>query len=411
MPDRPLNPLFDDDQNLSAEKHPLLGSAKLPLEDCLAVLESSASTANKKLAVASIGRKHDPNLIPVLMQYAAHPNPEIALQAIRGLLVFRKTPAAAACLESLRAHPNDMIQDIIAQELDGHIPIDEGPHSESPDFMKNVVVEGDVLKTMEHIPPASIHLAFTSPPYYNARDYSIYASYGEYLDFLEAVFRGVHRIAKEGRFLIVNTSPVIIPRAGRKYSSRRYAVPFDLHARLVPMGWEFIDDIVWAKPEKSAKNRVAGFETNRSPLTYKANARTEYVMVYRKKSYNLIDWNLRQYPKDISDRSKVDDDFERSNVWEIAPARDKVHNAVFPLKLCLQAVKLYSFRGDLVFDPFGGSGTLGKAALLLGRYFFMTEIHSEYIARMRQNVRNEQALSDRPARFMDISQFETESKQ
>ena len=171
------------------------------------------------------------------------------------------------------------------------------------------------------------------------------------LIFLDGVFSEVHRITKEGRFFILNTSPVIVPRAGRKYSSRRYPVPFDIHARLVKMGWEFIDDIVWAKPEKSAKNRVAGFEVNRKPLTYKANARTEYVMVYRKKSFKLIDWNLRQYSKDAVAQSLVSDNFERSNVWNIAPVTDKVHSAVFPLRLCDQVVRLYSFVGDLVFDP------------------------------------------------------------
>ena len=109
---------------------------------------------------------------------------------------------------------------------------------------------------------------------------------------------------------------------------------------------------------------------NRKPLTYKANPRTEYVMVYRKKSYKLIDWNLRQYSLADVNRSKVDDDFERSNVWDIAPVTDRVHSAVFPLRLCEQVVKLYSFVGDLVFDPFAGSGTLGKAAIRAGRYCF-----------------------------------------
>lgn len=404
-------PLFENGEAPAAEKRRLLGSAELPLEDCLAVLESDASTAEKRAAAASIGRKRDPSLKPILTQYAEHPNPEIALQAVRGLLVFRSDPSVVQFLNSLRNHPNDMIQDIVEQELDGNAPLQEGLHTASPDFMKNAAVQGDMLQALGHVPSASVHLTFTSPPYYNARDYAIYGSYGEYLDFLEEAFRAVHRVTKEGRFFILNASPVIVPRAGRKYSSRRYAVPFDLHARLTPMGWEFIDDIVWAKPDKSVKNRVAGFETNRTPLTYKANARTEYLMVYRKKSRRLIDWNLRQYSEDAARRSKVDDDFERSNVWEIAPASDRVHSAVFPLNLCLQAVKLYSFRGDLVFDPFGGSGTLGKAALLLGRYFFMTELHSQYIARMRQNVRNEETLSDRPARFMDMSQFAAEAEQ
>ena len=61
-------------------------------------------------------------------------------------------------------------------------------HPKSYFFLKNVVVLGDVRKTLEYVPDESFHLTFTSPPYYNARDYSIYKSYREYLDFLEEVF-------------------------------------------------------------------------------------------------------------------------------------------------------------------------------------------------------------------------------
>src|SRR5690606_9462952 len=131
----------------------------------------------------------------------------------------------------------------------------------------------------------------TSPPYYNARDYSFYNSYEEYLEFLRDVFKEVHRLTKNGRFLIVNSSPVIVPRVSRAHSSKRYPIPFDLNKILTDDGWEFIDDIVWQKPEYSVKNRIGGFMQNRKPLSYKPNCVTEYVMVYRKKTTDLIDWN------------------------------------------------------------------------------------------------------------------------
>ncbi len=386
-----------------------LGFADFPLQDSLSILESDASTSDKKKAMASIGRKRDPQLKNILIKYTGSANPEIAMQAIRGLLVFRKDPMVKIYLETLCEHQNDMIRDVMQQEMLGRGSVNENSHAESLDFMKNTVVHGDVLDTLKHTPERSIHLTFTSPPYYNARDYSIYKNYQEYLDFLDSVFSEVHRITKEGRFFILNTSPVIVPRAGRKYSSRRYPVPFDIHARLVNMGWEFIDDIIWAKPEKSAKNRVAGFEVNRKPLTYKANARTEYVMVYRKKSFKLIDWNLRQYSKDAVAESLVSDDFERSNVWNIAPVTDRVHSAVFPLRLCDQVVRLYSFVGDLVFDPFAGSGTLGKAAIRLDRHFFMTEIQEKYISRIRENIGG-MFGHDRPVRFLGLDEFKCEAK-
>ena len=59
------------------------------------------------------------------------------------------------------------------------------------------------------------------------------------------------------------------------HSSKRYAIPYDMHPRLTDIGWEFIDDIVWTKPDYAAKNRNGGFFQHRKPLGYKANSVTE----------------------------------------------------------------------------------------------------------------------------------------
>jgi DNA modification methylase len=229
----------------------------------------------------------------------------------------------------------------------------------------------------------SIHLTFTSPPYYNARDYSIYPSYKHYLEFLADVFKEVHRITKEGRFLIVNTSPIIIPRISRSHSSKRYPIPFDIHPYLMEMGWEFIDDIVWLKPEASVKNRIGGFMQHRKPLGYKPNSVTEYLMVYRKSTEKLLDWNIKQYDWNTILESKVADGYETTNVWKIDPCFDKVHSAVFPVELCKRVIQYYSYKGDLVFDPFGGSGTMGKTAKKLGRHFLLTEKDETYFEYMQ----------------------------
>ena len=139
------------------------------------------------------------------------------------------------------------------------------------------------------------------------------------------------------------------------------------------MGWEFIDDIVWMKPEYSVKNRIGGFQQHRKPLAYKPNSVTEYLMVYRKQTDKLIDWNIKQYSAETVDASKVDDGFETTNVWQISPKSDKIHSAIFPVDLCKRVIESYSFKGDLVFDPFGGSGTLGRTAKSLGRKLFLTD--------------------------------------
>ncbi|MGM8216616.1 DNA methyltransferase [Bacillaceae bacterium W0354] len=343
----------------------------------------------RKEAVSVVGRMRDKQIaLKTLTPLLNDKNPEIVLQAIRGLLVFKNEYEIVNTLKPLTNHKNEIVRDIIEKEFHSNsFDFDnKNDHKKVKNRYMNKIINGDVLRVLQSVENNSVHLTFTSPPYYNARDYSIYSSYEEYLDFLEEVFSEVHRVTKDGRFLIVNTSPIIIPRVGRKYSSRRYPIPYDLHGRLVKQGWEFIDDIIWIKPEASVKNRVGGFQQFRKPLMYKPNAVTEQIMVYRKKSNKLIDWNIRAYEDEIVEASKILEDFESTNVWKIEPVYDKVHSAVFPKKLCDNVVKYYSMKGDLIFDPFAGSGTLAKSALSLERKVFMTELSKEYFERIRENL-------------------------
>jgi len=360
----------------------------------------------RREAVSSIGRMRLKPAENMLISFLSDDDPKVVLQAIRGLLVFKNDENIKSKLVELKNHPNEMIQSVIRREFSRNGKVSPSiPHPTSPDFLKDTVINGDVRKVLKHVPDESVHLTFTSPPYYNARDYSIYVSYNAYLDFLMEVFNEVHRITKEGRFLIVNTSPIIIPRVSRAHASKRYPIPFDLHSRLVQNGWEFIDDIIWLKPETSVKNRNAGFLQHRKPLAYKPNAITEYLMVYRKQTDKLLDWNMNQYDWDTVQQSRVKGDYETSNVWKIDPTFDRVHTAVFPLELCNRVITFYSYKGDLVFDPFGGSGTLGKAARNLGRYFFLTEQEPKYIERMKLDLAKPNLFDSRKTRFLTLQEF------
>jgi len=367
------------------------------------------STFVRREAVSAIGRLRNEKTIPFLTDFLKDEDPKVAMQAIRGLLVFSHNLNVKNELKKLLNHPNELIREVINKEINGiqHQSKGRYKHDEFPEFLKNTVVHGDVQEIIKYVPDESVHLTFTSPPYYNARDYSIYQSYDEYLSFLEKVFKEVYRITKEGRFFILNTSPIIIPRISRQNSSKRYPIPYDIHPLLIKMGWEFIDDIIWVKPEASVKNRNAGFLQHRKPLAYKPNAVTEMLMVYRKKTDKLIDWNIRQYSWDKVKKSKVTERYETTNIWRIDPTFDKIHTAVFPLELCNRVIKFYSFVGDLIFDPFAGSGTLGRAALNLNRYFFLTEKEAKYISRIEEEMNKCSDLFnpiDRP-RFLDLRDF------
>jgi len=361
----------------------------------------------RREATSSIGRMRSELAIPVLKEILTDADPKVVLQAIRGLLVFKSKPEIKAVLLKVGSHPNEIIQTVIKTEY-GNAKTGfatRTKHTECPEFMKNVLVQGDALEVLRTIPEESIHLSFTSPPYYNARDYSIYQSYDQYLKFLSGVFAEVHRITKEGRFFILNTSPIIIPRVSRKHSSKRYPITFDVHAYLTKMGWEFIDDIIWLKPEASAKNRNAGFLQHRKPLGYKPNCITEYLMVYRKKTTKLLDWNMKQYNEATIRKSKITGCYETSNVWRISPTFDKIHSAVFPDELCRRVIVFYSYIGDLVLDPFAGSGTFGNVAMKLGRYFFGIEIEPRYVKRATEELEGLGFLSNKTFRVMTEKTF------
>ena len=356
----------------------------------------------RREAASAIGRlsRELPQAFGLLVELAEHDDPGVVLQSARGLAAALRDSlngaVAGAMLERLACHRNEIVREFVQIERSRALGASGsreirgggggGGHAQVQNWLCDVLVHGDVLEALGRIPDDSVHLTFTSPPYYNARDYSTYGSYEEYLQFLERVFGELQRVTKEGRFFVLNTSPVIVGRAGRQHESSRYAIPFDLHPRLTAAGWKFIDDIVWRKPSGAAKPRNSGFAVHRQPLTYKANAVTEYLMVYRKRSARLIDWNLRQYDGAAREASRVAGWYEASNVWEVDPAFDRVHSAVFPLGLCERVVRYYSMIGDLVFDPFAGSGTLGEAAQALGRHALLCEVDDRYAARIQQRL-------------------------
>lgn len=368
------------------------------------------STEVRRESTAAIGRLRSEKSIPKLIELLADNDPKVVVQAMRGLLVFASKGKVNKVLKSLVNHPNEQVRELAESEVNRNYQskqIDSN-HVKFPSYLANTVVHGNVLEVLDYVPDESIHLTFTSPPYYNARDYSIYHSYEQYLKFLENVFCRVHRITKEGRFFVLNTSPIIIPRISRSFSSKRFPIPYDIHPLLINIGWEFIDDIVWVKPEPSVKNRNASFFRHRKPLGYKPNVVSEMLMVYRKRTNKLIDWNMRQYDSDTIEESKIADDYETTNIWKIDPVYDKVHSAVFPLELCQKVISYYSFVNDLIFDPFGGSGTLGKAAIDLSRHYFLTEKEAKYVNRMKDGLTGKTDLfsgTEFKPKFIKLSDF------
>ncbi|MBE9261208.1 site-specific DNA-methyltransferase [Microcystis sp. LEGE 00066] len=256
--------------------------------------------------------------------------------------------------------------------------------------LRNTIGFGDCSELLEEMPGESVDLIFTSPPYFNARpEYSEFEEYESYLLKLRQVIRKCHRVLSEGRFFVINISPVLLRRASRNQASKRIAVPFDLHRIFIEEGYDFIDDIIWLKPEGAgwATGRGRRFAADRNPLQYKTVPVTEYVLVYRKHTDLLIDWHIRNHPdQEVVKASKIADGYERTNVWKINPVTNSKHPAAFPVELAEKVITYYSFKGDVVLDPFAGSGTVGLAAASLYRRFVLFESNFNYIELIRKLI-------------------------
>ena len=242
----------------------------------------------------------------------------------------------------------------------------------------------DVLKTIDE---ESINLICTSPPYYNARSYSVWPSYEDYIQFLTNVFKEVFRVTIQGRMCVVNLSPVIEQRKSRAHESKRIPIPFHFFSLMENIGWKYIDDIVWEKPEGTTLNRNGPFFQHRKPVAYKPNLVTETIFVFQKPSDFLIDKVMRSYDGDILKQSLVEDGYERSNVWLMQPETKSKHIAPYPRELSDKIIKYYSFVGDLVLDPFMGSGTTAVSCVDLKRKYLGIEIHQEYVELAEKRIR------------------------
>lgn len=308
--------------------------------------------------------------IPLLRPGTTERLGEVVIDAYNSLVLRQKT-----------THEEVIARRLLRRHTKSERRTRVGSYTLSP--LRNIIARGDCERVLQDFPAQSIDLIFTSPPYFNARpEYHEYVDYQSYLDKMRRVIRICHHVLNEGRFFVMNVSPVLIRRANRNTSSHRIAVPFDMHRLFVDEGFDFVDDIIWEKPEGAgwATGRGRRFAADRNPLQYKPVPVTEYILVYRRHTSRLIDWNIRTHPdQEAVEVSKISDDYERTNVWRISPTNDPRHPAIFPVELADRVIRYYSFKGDIVLDPFAGIGTVGRAAVALGRRFALIERDPGYV--------------------------------
>lgn len=253
--------------------------------------------------------------------------------------------------------------------------------------LENTLLCGDTLKALEELPECCADLIFTSPePFDPKGKKGRYEDYMGYLAYMRSVICACKRVLQDGRFFVITASHILLPRTKRMEASVRIPVPFDLHRIFMEEGFAFMDDIIWQKPDGSSwmTGRGSRFSADRNPLQYKPQPVTEYLMVYRKNPDVLIDHFLRNHPdRRIVEESRIPDGYEKTNIWKISLDREEKFPQRFPMELAAKVVQYYSFKQDVVLDPFAGIGITARAAAGQERRFCMIEENpavAEYMA-------------------------------
>ncbi|NPA40691.1 MAG: site-specific DNA-methyltransferase [Aquificae bacterium] len=241
---------------------------------------------------------------------------------------------------------------------------------------------------MAELERESIDLVVTSPPYWHIKDYGVENQIGygqslhEYLKDLYRVFSECFRVLKPGSRMCVN----IGDQFARSVVYGRYKV-IPLHSEVISMcediGFDYMGAIIWQK--KTTMNTTGG-ATVMGSFPYPPNGIVEidyeFILIFKKQG-------KRKVSKEIKEKSKLSKEEWKeyfSGHWNFGGARQINHEAVFPDELPRRLIKMFSFVGDTVLDPFAGSGTTLKVALELGRNAIGYEINPDFIQIIREKV-------------------------
>jgi len=266
-----------------------------------------------------------------------------------------------------------------------------------PDPVAEPFVCGDA-RHMHAVADGSVALVVTSPPYFAGKQYEeelgrdgVPGSYLEYLTVLEEVFADCVRTLEPGGRMAVN-----VANLGRKpYRSLAADVVGILQDRLHLL---LRGEVVWRKAEGASGSCAWGsFRSASNPVLRDV---TERVVIASKGRFSRARSVAERRRLGLPHRSTITtDDFMAStlDVWDIPPesARHVAHPAPFPVELPARLIDLYTYEGDLVLDPFMGSGSTLVAAALSGRRYVGYDLDEGYVALARRRVAD--AVAARPA--------------
>ena len=248
------------------------------------------------------------------------------------------------------------------------------------EFRESKIPENDLNRlycksseNMDEIPDNSIHLMITSPPYNVGKEYDNDLTLDEYLELLTGVFREVHRKLVTGGRACIN-----IANIGRKPYIPLHAMVIET---MLDLGFLMRGEIIWDKSASGGGSCAWGSWMSASNPVLRDYH--EYILVFSKESYSK---NKAQTKRDTIEK----DDFIQwtKSIWTFPAVNAKRigHPAPFPIELPHRLINLYSYEGDVVLDPFCGSGTTCIAALQNKRNYIAYDINEDYIELSQKRI-------------------------
>ena len=258
------------------------------------------------------------------------------------------------------------------------------------------IVIGD-SRNMKYVNDNSVNLIFTSPPYFNAKEYSKDKSgkdLGNINDYevwkkeIKKVWKECFRVLQPGRKMFINI--MNLPLSNEKNNGNGFITlnivghTIDL---CVDLGFKFKREIIWHKTNSVR----AHFGTYPYPGGILINNMHEQILEFEKPSPKGYD-KYKHLTKEDKEASKINKDFwlslKNSSVWVMKPYKSgtREHLAPFPVELPERLIKAYTYIGEIVLDPFAGMGTTAKSALKNNRSVILYEINRDFLELIENNI-------------------------
>jgi len=233
-----------------------------------------------------------------------------------------------------------------------------------PDKLENTFILGSA-ENMKELPDNSVHLMITSPPYNVSKEYDEDLSLKEYLQLLENSFKETYRVLVNGGRACINVANL----------GRKPYIPLSdyISKMMISIGFNMRGEIIWNKAASASPSTAWGsWQSAANPILRDIH---EYILVFSKGDYKR--------EKGIKENTISKEQFMEwtKSIWTMnaESARRIGHPAPFPEELPNRLIQLYSFKGDIILDPFMGSGTTAVSALKTDRKFVGYDISKEYI--------------------------------